>query len=162
MDCSGHFILRSTTDRKPGHRTCHQLLIAAIFLDRNGVLVEDVHLLTNPRGIRVLEDVPQAIGSLKGTGFKLIVVSNQTLMTCSLVTEQKVHAINAEVEHLVEHVDESHLDRFYFCLHCPNAMPLTYWTTCDLSRDLLPRLLEGNRLFGFSLSGYRYAMNSAD
>lgn len=33
---------------------------------------------------------------------------------------------------------------------------------CDLARDIFPRLIESNRLYGFPLSGYRCAMDSPD
>lgn len=33
---------------------------------------------------------------------------------------------------------------------------------CDLPRDIFPRLIESNRLFGFPLSGYRCAVDSPD
>ena len=33
---------------------------------------------------------------------------------------------------------------------------------CDLPRDIFPRLIDGNRLFGFPLSGYRCAVDSPD
>lgn len=33
---------------------------------------------------------------------------------------------------------------------------------CDLPRDIFPRLIESNRLYGFPLSGYRCAMDSPD
>jgi len=33
---------------------------------------------------------------------------------------------------------------------------------CDLPRDIFPKLIDSNRLFGFPLSGYRCAVDSAD
>jgi len=33
---------------------------------------------------------------------------------------------------------------------------------CDLARDIFPRLIESNRLYGFPLSGYRCAVDSPD
>lgn len=33
---------------------------------------------------------------------------------------------------------------------------------CDLPRDIFPRLIDSHRLFGFSLSGYRCAVDSPD
>jgi D-glycero-D-manno-heptose 1,7-bisphosphate phosphatase len=104
---------------------------AAIFLDRDGVLIEDVHLLINSEDIRVLEGVPQALRSLKEAGFKLIVISNQTVVSRGLVTEQEVRAIHAEMERLLEQGGGPHLDGFYFCPHHPNATLPAYRTACE-------------------------------
>lgn len=51
----------------------------AVFLDHDGVIIEDVHLLTERSGIRIVEGVPQAWQSLRRAGFALIVISNQTV-----------------------------------------------------------------------------------
>lgn len=104
---------------------------AAIFLDRDGVLIEDVYLLINPGDIRVLEGVPQALRSLKEAGFKLIVISNQTVVSRGLVTEREVCAINAEMERLLEQAGGPHLDGFYFCPHHPKATLPAYRIACE-------------------------------
>lgn len=102
-----------------------------IFLDRDGVLIEDVHLLTNPGDIRILEGVPQALKSLKEAGFRLIVISNQTVVARGLVTEQEVYAINAEMERLLKQAGGPRLDGFYFCPHHPNATLPAYRIACE-------------------------------
>jgi len=105
--------------------------LPAVFLDRDGVLIKDIHLLTNPEDIRVLEGVPQALRSLKQAGFKLIVVSNQTVVARGLLTEQEVYAINAEMERLLKQAGGPHLDGFYFCPHHPNATLPAYRIACE-------------------------------
>ena len=103
----------------------------AIFLDRDGVLIEDVHLLTNPGDIRILPGVPQALRSLKEAGFRLIVISNQTVVARGLITEEDVYAINAEMKHLLEEAGGPRLDGFYFCPHHPNATLPVYRVACE-------------------------------
>jgi len=118
---------------------------AAIFLDRDGVLIEDVHLLTNPRDIRVLEGVPQALRSLKEAGFQLIVISNQTVVARGLFTEQGVCAINAEMERLLEQAGGPHLDGFYFCPHHPKATLPAYRIACECRKPRPGLLLRAAR-----------------
>jgi D-glycero-D-manno-heptose 1,7-bisphosphate phosphatase len=121
----------------------------AIFLDRDGVLIKDVHLLTNSRDIRVLEGVPQVLRSLKDAGFQLIVVSNQTVVARGLLTEQEVYAINAEMERLLEQAGGPHLDGFYFCPHHPNATLPAYRIACECRKPrpgLLLRAARGHNL----------------
>ena len=66
----------------------------AVFLDRDGVLVDDVNLLTQCSDIRISEGVVEALICLKGKGFLLIVVTNQTTIARGLATEKQVKAIN--------------------------------------------------------------------
>ena len=103
----------------------------AVFLDRDGVLIEDVHLLTRSEGIRVLEGVPQALRDLQEAGYLLIVVSNQTVVARGLVTEQEVCTINSEIERLLEQSVGPPLDGFYFCPHHPKATLPAYRIACE-------------------------------
>lgn len=123
----------------------------AIFLDRDGVLIEDVHLLTNPGDIRVLEGVPQALKNLKEAGFKLIVVSNQTVVARGLITEEDVFAINAEIELLLDQAGAPHLDGFYFCPHHPNATLPAYRIVCNCRKPQPGLLLRAAREHNLNL-----------
>jgi D-glycero-D-manno-heptose 1,7-bisphosphate phosphatase len=49
----------------------------AVFLDRDGVLIEDEGLLLAADGIRILPGVPEALMRLQQAGFALVVVTNQ-------------------------------------------------------------------------------------
>jgi len=124
---------------------------AAIFLDRDGVLIEDVHLLISPRDIRILEGVPQALRSLKEAGFQLIVISNQTVVARGLVTEQEVCAINAEMERLLEQGGGPPLDGFYFCPHHPNATLPAYRIACECRKPRPGLLLRAARQHNLNL-----------
>ena len=57
----------------------------AVFLDRDGgVLVEDVHLLTQPAEVRLSDGAPWAVQALKEAGYQVVVVSNQTVVARGL------------------------------------------------------------------------------
>jgi len=117
----------------------------AIFLDRDGVLIEDAHLLTDPEEIRVLEGVPQALRSLKQAGFRLIVISNQTVVARGLATEQEVCTINVEMERRLEEAAGPRLDGVYFCPHHPNATLPAYRIACDCRKPRSGLLLRAAR-----------------
>ena len=46
----------------------------AVFLDRDGVLVEDVDYVSRPDQLRLLPGVPAALRLLHDRGFRLVVV----------------------------------------------------------------------------------------
>jgi len=56
----------------------------ADFLDRDGALIEDIHLFTAPSDIRIMKDVPDALRQLKEYYFFLIIISNQTVVVRGL------------------------------------------------------------------------------
>ena len=103
----------------------------AVFLDRDGVLIEDVHLLTKVSDIRILDGVPWALKILQNDGFHLIVVSNQTVVSRGLATEQDVHSINAAIDQLLEQSGTPRIDSYYYCPHHPNATLQAYKIECD-------------------------------
>ncbi len=124
---------------------CRRLMSAAVFLDRDGVLIADNNLLTDAGDIRVLADVPQALSRLKKASFQLVVVSNQAVVARGLVTEQEVDAINAEMERLLEQADGPRLDGFYFCPHHPNATLPAYRADCECRKPRPGLLLRAAR-----------------
>ena len=118
---------------------------AAVFIDRDGVLIEDVDLLANPDEIRVLDGVPQALTSLEQAGFRLIVISNQTVVARGLATEADVCAMNAEVERQLTEAGAPHLSGFYFCPHHPRATLPAYRVACECRKPRSGLLVQAAR-----------------
>ena len=104
---------------------------AAVFLDRDGVLNEDVHLLTRADQVRVFESVPRALRLLREAGFKLVVISNQTVVARGMITEEEVVRLQAQMERLIAEAGGPALDGFYFCPHHPNATLTAYRVVCQ-------------------------------
>lgn len=118
---------------------------SAVFLDRDGVLIEDRHLLTDSHSVRILEHVPLALSKLKEIGFKLIVVSNQPVIARGMVTEQEVNAINANMQMLLTQAGGPVLDGVYFCPHHPNANVLKYRKNCKCRKPQPGLLIQAAR-----------------
>ena len=103
----------------------------AVFLDRDGVLIEDVHLLTRPDQLRVLPGVPEALSELSKADFKLLVVSNQPVIARGLVSESDVGMVHQELAKMIVELKGPVLHQFYFCPHHPNATLPAYRQDCD-------------------------------
>ena len=129
---------RSQGTRKP-HDVSTQ---AAVFLDRDGVLIEDRELLADPAEIRVLDGVGAAIGALKDAGFRLVVVSNQAVVARGLITEQEVDTIHHRMQTLIRQAGGPELDAVCFCPHHPEATVPEYRCVCPCRKPRPGMLLR--------------------
>ena len=128
-----------------------KLLRAAVFLDRDGVLIEDRGLLVDPAGIHILPGVPTALRKLKEAGFFLAVVSNQAVVARGLISPSDLDALNARIRGLLEAAGAPPLDAAYFCPHHPEAALPQYRVICDCRKPRPGSLLRAAREHGLDL-----------
>jgi len=122
---------------------------AAVFLDRDGVLIEDRELLVDPAEIHVLDGVGAALGALKNAGFRLVVVSNQAVVARGMITEQAVDTIHERMQSLIRQAGGPELDAVYFCPHHPDATVPDYRCACPCRKPrpgMLLRAADEHRL----------------
>ncbi len=88
----------------------------AVFLDRDGTLIEEVNFLNKVEDLCFFTYTNEAVKLLKTNGFLVIVLTNQSGIGRGIFAESAVHNIhNAIQNHLTEKIDS-----FYFCPHLPN------------------------------------------
>lgn len=124
----------------------------AVFLDRDGVLIEDTHLLTESDKIKIMKRVPESLQKLKESGYLLIVVSNQAVVSRGLMTEQEAKALQAQIERKLVESGAPPLSGFYFCPHHPNATMLPYRKDCDCRKPRPGLLLRAAREYEIDLA----------
>jgi len=124
-----------------GARGYHMYSQSAVFLDRDGVLVEDVGLLTEPAQVRLEADVPDALRRLHHAGFALIAVTNQTVVSRGRATIDEVAAVHAHIDRLIQEAGGPALDAWYVCPHHPEATVAAYRVECEC-RKPRPGLLR--------------------
>jgi len=125
----------------------------AVFLDRDGVLVEDVGLILTPTDFRMLPGVPAGLRTLHEAGFALVVVSNQAVVARGLLTEAEVHALHHELQKLLEREGAPPLDEFRFCPHHPAATLPSYRMDCACRKPRPGMLLQAAVDLGLDLGG---------
>jgi histidinol-phosphate phosphatase family protein len=89
---------------------------AAVLLDRDGTLVEDVPYNGDPALVRPLPGAREALDRLRAAGLPLAVVSNQSGIGRGLVTAEQVRAVNRRVEELLGPIGP-----WFVCPHDPAA-----------------------------------------
>ncbi len=87
----------------------------AVFIDRDGTLVEEVNFLSRVEDLRVFPFSFEAIKLLKDAGFLVIVVTNQSGIGRGVYDEAAMHAIHEEMQTQLAGM----IDAFYFCPHLP-------------------------------------------
>ena len=92
----------------------------AVFLDRDGTLIEDVGYPSRPEQIRILGGVARALSRLTAAGYQLIVVTNQSAIARGRLTEDDLHRFHQALDDQLDLLG-ARLDAYYACPHLPGA-----------------------------------------
>jgi D-glycero-D-manno-heptose 1,7-bisphosphate phosphatase len=132
---------------------------AAVFLDRDGTLIDDIDYLSGFDQIALFPWTVDALRLIARAGYLTVVVTNQSAVARGIVTEDFVRATHAELNRRLER-GGAHIDAFYFCPHHPDATIEQYRRECrcrkpepgmledavrDLSIDLSRSWMVGDR-----------------
>jgi len=90
----------------------------AVFLDRDGTIIEDVSYLRDPEQARLLPGAAQAIGRLNENQLLAIVVTNQSGIARGLLSRNDYQMTERRVDELLSTAG-ARLDAHYFCPHLP-------------------------------------------
>jgi D-glycero-D-manno-heptose 1,7-bisphosphate phosphatase len=72
----------------------------AVFLDRDGTILEHVAYMTDPAQVRIAPGSAEALRKLSAAGYLLVVVSNQSLVARGLGTREQAEAVSRRMEEL--------------------------------------------------------------
>ena len=94
-------------------------LSAAVFIDRDGTIIEDADYCSRPKQVKVFPGVPQALQRLKSNGFKLIVITNQSGIGRGFFTVDEYRAVELEVS---RQLGDGLIAATYFCPDVPGQL----------------------------------------
>jgi D,D-heptose 1,7-bisphosphate phosphatase len=121
----------------------------AVFLDRDGTVIEQVHYLSDPGRVRVLPGVPEALRWLGEAGFARVVVTNQSALGRGMLSEPVLHRIHDEMNRQLGAQGAS-IDAIYYC----PTLPVGDDRTVAEDRDRKPgpgMLIRASREMGLDL-----------
>ncbi len=102
----------------------------AVFLDRDGTIVEQVHYLSDPEKVRLLPGAGEALRQLRGAGYALVAITNQSAIGRGMITVGQYEAVNAAMARQLG--DEGvALDAVYYCPETPTGDDRTAITHGD-------------------------------
>jgi D-glycero-D-manno-heptose 1,7-bisphosphate phosphatase len=139
----------------------------AVFLDRDGTIIEDRGYIREPEQVRLLPGAAAAIQRLNSSGWLAVVVTNQSGIARGLLSEEDYLRTERRLDELLDQAG-AHLDGHYWCPHLPDLSgpcecrkpgTLLYrqaaerldidlarsWWVGDRARDVLPAAQFGAR-----------------
>jgi len=112
---------------------------AAVFLDRDGTINEEVGYMDRLEKLKLIPGAAEAICLINASGMKAVVVTNQSGIARGLFDEAFVEAVHKRLREMLR-AEGAFLDGIYFCPHHPTEGRERYLVTCDC-RKPAPGLL---------------------
>lgn len=116
----------------------------AVFLDRDGVIVDDPGYLDDPDALRLLPGAGRALAALSQAGWKLVIVTNQSGIARGYFTEERLTEIHARLRELLTVLGAS-LDAIYYCPHHPDGTVARFARECECRKPQPGLLLAAAR-----------------
>jgi D-glycero-D-manno-heptose 1,7-bisphosphate phosphatase len=91
-------------------------LSPAVFIDRDGTIMQDVDYCSDPQQVKMFPRVAEALRRLKSKGFKVIIITNQSGIGRGFFTVEQYRAVEAEV---LRQLGDGTIDATYFCPDVP-------------------------------------------
>jgi D-glycero-D-manno-heptose 1,7-bisphosphate phosphatase len=123
----------------------------AVFLDRDGTIIEDVGYLRRLEDIEVFPWTVDAIRALNDAGFLVIVVTNQSGIARGYLTEPQLETVHAEIDRTLT-AGGARIAAYYYCPHHPDGTVPPYATACDCRKPASGLVERATRDLGVDLS----------
>ncbi|MCF7791052.1 MAG: D-glycero-beta-D-manno-heptose 1,7-bisphosphate 7-phosphatase [Victivallales bacterium] len=122
----------------------------ACFLDRDGVLIDEVNYLASPDKVSIIPHALKALSILKEYNYKIIVITNQSGVAKGYFTEKEITEIHAEIDRLLAQNNLS-IDKYYYCPHHPEGKVEGYNINCDCRKPKPKLILQASDEFNINL-----------
>jgi D,D-heptose 1,7-bisphosphate phosphatase len=123
----------------------------AVFLDKDGTLIEDVPYNVNPDRMVLTPGAEEGLRSLHQAGYQLIVISNQSGVARGYFPETALKPVENHLRKLLADVGVP-LAGFYYCPHYPGGVISSYAIACDCRKPQPGLLKQAAREHGIDLT----------
>ena len=107
----------------------------AVFLDKDGTLIKNVHYNVDVNLIELLPEVGEGLQMLQQAGFALIIISNQPGVALGYFEEAALEKVFTTMQKLLK-THGVHLDGFYYCPHHTEGPATAYVKECYCKKPL--------------------------
>jgi D-glycero-D-manno-heptose 1,7-bisphosphate phosphatase len=123
----------------------------ALFLDRDGVINEEVEYLSDPARVSLIPGAAAAIAQFNAAGIPVVVVTNQSGLARGLFSVADLAAVTARLSDLLA-ADGARLDASYHCPHHPSGSVPALSIPCLCRKPGIQLLLDAARDLDLDLS----------
>jgi D-glycero-D-manno-heptose 1,7-bisphosphate phosphatase len=123
----------------------------AVFLDKDGTLIENVPYNVDPALIRLMPGTVQGLRKLCRAGYQLIVVTNQSGVARGYFNERDLQAVEQRICHLLAKSGVP-MHGFYYCPHHPQGSVSRYAIACSCRKPLPGLVLRAAGEHGIDLA----------
>ncbi|MEE8348030.1 MAG: HAD family hydrolase [Acidobacteriota bacterium] len=116
----------------------------AIFLDRDGTLIEDTGHLNEVEKISIYPEAFEAVRKINRSGIRAIVITNQSAIARGLLNEKKLGDLHRFLQDAFQQ-EQATLDAFYYCPHHPDAGTGSFTQKCTCRKPQPGMLLRAAR-----------------
>jgi len=90
----------------------------AVFLDRDGTLMEEVYYCNDPSQVKVFPGAADALAQARAAGFRTIIITNQSGIARGRMTEEQAQAVRTE---FYRQLGPNMIDAYYSCADHPDT-----------------------------------------
>jgi len=123
----------------------------AVFIDRDGCLIHELGYISRIRDIRFFKRSFDALRLLKSSGYKVIVVTNQSGVARGYFPESFVKEAHDYITKKLA-VKGLKIDAFYYCPHHKKASVEKYRKDCECRKPKQGMIKKAVKKFGLDLS----------
>lgn len=123
----------------------------AVFLDRDGTLLDELGYLADPTRLRLFPGAADAVRRIGAAGFAVVVVTNQSGVARGLLDEPTLAAVHAELERRLAR-EGAILAGIYCCPHHPTEGEAPWRRDCECRKPRPGLLLAAARQLDLDLS----------
>lgn len=125
-------------------------MFKALFIDKDGTLIEDDPYNVDPLRIRLYPEAGPALALLARHGYRIIVVSNQSGVARGFFQEQALRGVEITLRTKLSDAGVA-LSGFYYCPHHPNGTVNRYATDCQCRKPRPGLIFRAAEELGISL-----------
>lgn len=123
----------------------------AVFLDRDGTLIQDKDYLQDPAQVVLEQGAAEAVARLNRNDFAVILVTNQSGVARGYFTEEDVVAVHQRLGELLA-AENARLDAMYYCPHYPEGIVQEYRQSCGCRKPATGMFQRASQEWGIDLA----------
>lgn len=123
----------------------------AIFLDRDGVIIEEVNYLSHPDQVKLIPGAAKAINTLNSLKIPVIIVSNQAGVAKGFFPITQIPLVHERLNQLLAR-ENAHVDAIYYCPHHSEGSVPEYSFQCKCRKPKPGMLLEAEEKLNLNLT----------